>query len=93
VKIEKKLKFFLYLIESLIFEKEKANQRINFVQEEIEIRIESIKIELDELGERLKGKLNDIRESLFRYHFTCCFFFVFLIFLSYLVTKLKSIIN
>jgi hypothetical protein len=41
--------------------------KFKFVEEEIEIRIESLKNELDEIHENFKSKLAEIKKNFFRF--------------------------
>jgi hypothetical protein len=43
---------------------ESIKSNIDFVEYEIDIRIESLKIQLDSIGDMFHSRLNDLREKL-----------------------------
>ena len=43
---------------------------MKYIEEEIDIRVESIKIEVEEVGEKLKEKLKEMKKDILKY-FMC----------------------
>ena len=44
--------------------------KIKFIEEEIDIRVESIKYELEQEGEKLKNKLRNMKKEIITYEWT-----------------------
>jgi hypothetical protein len=47
--------------------KSRVRKQVDYAKDEIEIRVESIKVDLDELSERLKTELDTKQDELFKY--------------------------
>ncbi len=65
----------LYFISGIAQDlKKRVKSQVQYAKEEIEIRIESIKIELDEISERLTNELDSKMNDLFKYNYFKLYF-------------------